>query len=49
MDLGKMVNVQATPSFFLNGEELDSESSNGIVQGDLTAIRAKLDSLIESN
>lgn len=49
MELGKTAGAQATPSFFLNGEALDTESANGIVQGDLTAIRAKLDSLIGKN
>lgn len=49
LSLGKSVGAQATPSFFLNGEELDSTSANGIVQGDLTAIKEKLDALVPAN
>lgn len=45
MALGKSVNVSATPSFFLNGEKVDDQTSSGIVQGDLTAIKQKLDAL----
>lgn len=37
----------STPTFFLNGEKLDDQTVNGIVQGDLTAIKAKLDALIK--
>lgn len=48
MALGKSVNVSATPTFFLNGEKIDDTTSSGIVQGDLTAIKAKLDALIKS-
>ncbi|MCD8561865.1 DsbA family protein [Candidatus Saccharibacteria bacterium] len=44
--LGKKQSVDATPTFILNGEKLDSDASSGIVQGDLTAIKAKLDSLL---
>lgn len=44
--LGKHVGVSGTPAFFLNGEKLDDESAQSIVQGDLTAIKAKLDALI---
>jgi protein-disulfide isomerase len=46
ISLGKSVGAQATPSFFLNGEKLDDASANGIVQGDLSAIRERLDTLI---
>ncbi len=46
MALGKSVGTQATPTFFLNGEKVDDATSSGIVQGDLTAIKAKLDALI---
>jgi len=44
--LGKSVDVSATPTFFLNGEVLDDATASAIVQGDLTAIRAKLDTLL---
>lgn len=47
MALGKSVGTQATPTFFLNGEKLDDTVSSGMVQGDLTAIKAKLDALIK--
>lgn len=36
----------STPTFFLNGEKLDDTTVGGIVQGDLTAIKAKLDALL---
>jgi len=45
--VGKAVDVNATPTFFLNGEKLDDKTSSGIVQSDLTDIKAKLDSLIK--
>lgn len=45
--LGKSVSVDATPTFFLNGEQLDEQAATGIVQGDLTAIKAKLDALVK--
>ena len=44
--LGKREGVSATPTFYLNGEKLDEETSSGIVQGDLTKIKAKLDELL---
>lgn len=44
--LGKSVGVSATPTFFLNGKELEGATANGIVQGDLTKIREQLDALI---
>lgn len=47
MELGKSVGVQATPTFFLNGEKLDETTSSGIVQGNLDAIKAKLDELVK--
>lgn len=46
MTLGKANSVSATPTFFLNGEKLDETTASGIVQGDLTAIKAKLDKLL---
>lgn len=45
--LGKSVDVSATPTFFLNGEKLNDDISNGIIKGDLTGIKAKLDELIK--
>jgi len=45
--VGKAVDVNATSTFFLNGEKLDDKTSSGIVQSDLTDIKAKLDSLIK--
>lgn len=48
ISLGKQNSVSATPTFFLNGEKLDDATSGGIVQGDLTAIKAKLDKLLAS-
>jgi protein-disulfide isomerase len=45
--LGKQNSVSSTPTFFLNGEKLDgTPAAEGIVQGDLTAIRAKIDALL---
>lgn len=44
--LAKVHSVSATPTFFLNGDKLDETSANGILQGDLTAIKAKLDKLL---
>lgn len=46
MTLGKSVGVNATPTFFLNGQKLDDETAGGIVKGDLTKVKAKLDALI---
>jgi protein-disulfide isomerase len=47
MELGKAQNASATPTFFLNGEKLDEKTASGIVQGDLTAVKAKIDSLLK--
>ena len=47
--LGKSVKVTGTPTFFLNGEQLDEATTTGIIQGDLTAIKAKLDELVKKN
>lgn len=47
--LGKSVNVTGTPTFFLNGEQLDDATTEGIIQGNLTAIKAKLDELVKKN
>lgn len=43
--LGKAAGVSATPTFFVNGEKLSEDAASGIVQGDLTAIKAQLDEL----
>lgn len=45
--LGKTSGVDSTPTFFINGEKLDPEISSGIVQGDLTKIKEKLDELLK--
>jgi protein-disulfide isomerase len=45
--LGKSAGVSATPSFFLDGTKLSDQAASGIVQGDLTAIKEQLDSLIK--
>lgn len=44
--VGKSAGASATPTFYLNGEKLDDQTASGIVQGDLSAIKAKLDALI---
>jgi len=44
--LGKENGAAATPTFFLNGDKLDEEASGGIVGGDLTAMKKKLDALL---
>ena len=46
--LGKANTVDATPTFFVNGEKLDDSTASGIVQSNLTAIRAKLDALVKA-
>lgn len=46
MAMGRTNGVQATPTFFLNGEQLDGEIANGIVQGNLDPIRERLDALV---
>lgn len=48
MAVGKQAGASATPTFYLNGEELDNEAASGIVKGDLSAIRAKLDALVDA-
>ena len=42
--LGKKIGVNATPTFYFNGEKLDTETAGAIVQGDT----AKLKALIEA-
>lgn len=46
LSLGKANDTSATPTFFINGEKLDEKTASGIVNGDLTAIKEKLDSLL---
>ena len=46
MALGKANAASATPTFYLNGEKLDEATAGGIVQGDLKAVKAKLDTLL---
>jgi len=46
MALGKENSASATPTFFLDGQKLDEKTAGGIVQGDLTAVKAKLDALL---
>lgn len=46
LTLGKENGASATPTFFVDGEKLDEKTAGGIVNGDLTAIKAKLDSLL---
>lgn len=43
--LGKDLGINATPTYYLNGKEISAESSNGLVQGDLTKIKAEIDAL----
>lgn len=46
---GKKLEVSATPSFFLNGEKVDSEISGKLVQGDASAIRELLSTKLKEN
>ena len=46
MALGKANSASATPTFYLNGEKLDETTAGGIVQGDLKAVKAKIDTLL---
>lgn len=41
--------VSATPTFFLNGEKVDSDTSGKLVQGDASAIRALIDRKLKEN
>lgn len=41
--LGKKVGVNATPSFFLNGEKLDPAVANALVQGDTSGLKELID------
>jgi protein-disulfide isomerase len=41
--LGKKVKVEATPTFFLNGEKLTEEVSSSTVRGDSAPLKALLD------
>lgn len=44
--LGKQNDVSATPTFFVNGDKLDETTASGIVNGDVTAMKEKLDKLL---
>ena len=44
--LGKANNASATPTFYLNGNKLDEATAGGIVQGNLTAVKAQIDKLL---
>lgn len=46
MALGKANSASATPTFYLNSEKLDETTAGGIVQGDLKAAKAKIDTLL---
>lgn len=46
--LGKAIGVKATPTFFLDGKELDETTAQAIVQGNLVPIKEKLDELIKA-
>lgn len=45
--LGRKQGVNATPSFFLNGEPLDTEAANGLTNGSLDAIKSLLDEALK--
>lgn len=47
-EIGKRLGVNSTPTFYLNGEKLADEASQGLLQGDLTAVKAELDKLLKS-
>jgi len=47
MALGNDLGVSATPTFYLNGTELDADVASAFVQGDLTSIKAAIDALAE--
>jgi len=43
--LAKAVNVDATPTFFLDGQKIDAATVDDIAKGDLTKIKAQIDEL----
>lgn len=45
--LGKKDGASATPTFFLNGKVISDETANGIISGDLDAIKKELDALLK--
>jgi protein-disulfide isomerase len=45
--LGKKLNVNATPTFYLNGEKLSEATSSAIVQGSTTELKAALDAALD--
>lgn len=46
---GKKLEVSATPSFFVNGEKVNSDISGKLVQGDASAIRELLNTKLKDN
>lgn len=42
--LGKKVSITATPTFFLNGEQLEPSVANAVVQGSTTELKALIES-----
>lgn len=47
--LGKKAGVSATPTFFLNGEKVNEEISNNVVQGDGAKLKDALNKALDSN
>ncbi|RYX79286.1 hypothetical protein EON76_01020 [bacterium] len=47
--VARQKSVSATPTFFLNGEQVDSEISGKLVKGDATAMRALIDRKLKEN
>ncbi len=45
--LGAKDKVSSTPSFFLNGQTLDKDAAQGLLQGDLAPIKKILDDLLK--
>ena len=45
--LGNKVGVSATPTFFVDGKKLEGDAANGLLQGDLTAIKKLLDEKLD--
>ena len=44
--IGKKINVNSTPTFFLNGKQLSPETSSSIVQGNTDQLKKELDTLL---
>ena len=47
MAMGKKENIEGTPTFYLNGNVLDAQTANALIQGDTSAIEAKIDELLK--